>query len=255
MKRPSLQWYPGDWLKDPNLGQCSPAARGVWMDLLSLMHENDQSGEIRGTVAGLSRVCRCSPDEMSAALNDLANTTTADVLIAGVKLIVNGDMSRKCPGLSPECPEQITVINRRMNREKKDREYERLRKQKQRTEEVRPRSVPKKSRSLSSSSSSSSSSSYEEDTVLRDNNDHVDPTVWAEFVEHRKAIRKPLGKLSATKNRNILEAMTPAQQRQAVDTTIANNWVGIFPPKGGSNGKTDSPLERVQRAYDAELSG
>lgn len=81
---------------------------------------------------------------------------------------------------------------------------------------------------------------------------NVDATTWAEFVEHRRAIRKPLGKLSAQKNLNVLAAMSPADQRRAVDATIANNWVGIFPPKGTSNGKNETALDRIVRAYHEE---
>ena len=47
MKRPSFQFYPGDWLKDPALRSCSPAARGVWIDLVCLLHEMPQRGVFR----------------------------------------------------------------------------------------------------------------------------------------------------------------------------------------------------------------
>jgi len=43
-KAPSFQFYPGDWLKDPALRLCSPAARGVWIDLLCLMAESAERG-------------------------------------------------------------------------------------------------------------------------------------------------------------------------------------------------------------------
>lgn len=43
-KLPAFQFYPGDWLKDPNLRRCSPAARGVWVDMLCLMFECDPRG-------------------------------------------------------------------------------------------------------------------------------------------------------------------------------------------------------------------
>jgi len=46
-KLPSMQFYPGDWLKDPGLRACSPAARGVWMDVLCLMFEAEQRGVLR----------------------------------------------------------------------------------------------------------------------------------------------------------------------------------------------------------------
>lgn len=43
-KLPAFQFYPGDWMKDPNLRRCSPAARGVWIDLLCLMFECEERG-------------------------------------------------------------------------------------------------------------------------------------------------------------------------------------------------------------------
>lgn len=47
MKRPSFQFYPADWRKDANLRRCSPAARGVWMDVLCLLHDSDEYGIVR----------------------------------------------------------------------------------------------------------------------------------------------------------------------------------------------------------------
>lgn len=47
MKRPSFQFYPGDWQRNANLRRCSPAARGVWMDIMCLMHDSDEYGVLR----------------------------------------------------------------------------------------------------------------------------------------------------------------------------------------------------------------
>lgn len=44
MKLPSFQFYPGDWMKDPNLRRCSRAARGLWVDILCLMFECEDRG-------------------------------------------------------------------------------------------------------------------------------------------------------------------------------------------------------------------
>ncbi len=41
MKRPSFQFYPADWMSDLKLRRCSPAARGVWMDILCALHDSD----------------------------------------------------------------------------------------------------------------------------------------------------------------------------------------------------------------------
>jgi len=42
MSRPSFQFYPGDWSKNANLRRCSPAARGIWMDVLCLLHDSEE---------------------------------------------------------------------------------------------------------------------------------------------------------------------------------------------------------------------
>lgn len=41
MSRPSFQFYPGDWRKNANLGRCSYAARGAWVDVLCVLHDSD----------------------------------------------------------------------------------------------------------------------------------------------------------------------------------------------------------------------
>jgi hypothetical protein len=41
-----FHFYPGDWMKDPNLRRCSPAARGVLMDILCLMFECEERGRL-----------------------------------------------------------------------------------------------------------------------------------------------------------------------------------------------------------------
>lgn len=54
MKRPAFMFYPGDWRKDPALRVCSVAARGLWMDVLCLMHESDQYGHLSVNGVGIS---------------------------------------------------------------------------------------------------------------------------------------------------------------------------------------------------------
>jgi hypothetical protein len=106
MKLPFIKFFTGDWLKDPALSLCSPATRGVWIDLLCAMHELDRSGELRGTPAQLARAARCSTVEMSHALTELQTTGAADV----------GERN----GI-------VTVQNRRMKKEKTHREQMRER--------------------------------------------------------------------------------------------------------------------------------
>lgn len=42
--RPWLKFYPSEWRGDPRLRMCSIAARGLWMEMLCVMHEADPRG-------------------------------------------------------------------------------------------------------------------------------------------------------------------------------------------------------------------
>lgn len=45
-KLPAIQFYPGDWKKDPGVQALSFHDRGVWFEILLLMHESDQRGKL-----------------------------------------------------------------------------------------------------------------------------------------------------------------------------------------------------------------
>jgi len=47
MKRPSFQFYPGDWLEDIGLRASCLAARGLWADMLCFMHQGEPFGHLR----------------------------------------------------------------------------------------------------------------------------------------------------------------------------------------------------------------
>ncbi|AMV18235.1 hypothetical protein [Planctomyces sp. SH-PL14] len=82
-KLPAIQFYTGDWKKDPHLSRCRPATRGIWMDILCSIHDARGDGTVSGTVEQLSRECRCTPDEMAEAVEDLEQTGAAEVAHEG----------------------------------------------------------------------------------------------------------------------------------------------------------------------------
>lgn len=47
MKRPSFQFYPGDYLRDAGLRSCSVGARGLWMDMICHMHDGNPYGHLK----------------------------------------------------------------------------------------------------------------------------------------------------------------------------------------------------------------
>src|SRR5262245_17711629 len=76
MKRPSFQWYPNDWLSAPDVRACSIAARGLWIDMICMMHQGTPYGHLtingkvylEGTLAKISGI---SENEDKAALEEL----------------------------------------------------------------------------------------------------------------------------------------------------------------------------------------
>jgi hypothetical protein len=76
MKAPALQWYPGDWLRDLALQACSLRARGLWIEMINLMHDGVPYGHL-STEAGpisprkLAQMLHASGQEVSASLREL----------------------------------------------------------------------------------------------------------------------------------------------------------------------------------------
>lgn len=47
MKRPAFQFYPGDWLRSADLRSCSVGARGLWIEMICLMHDGSPYGYLK----------------------------------------------------------------------------------------------------------------------------------------------------------------------------------------------------------------
>lgn len=43
-KMPAFQFYPGDWRKDPGVQALDYETRGIWLEILCLMHESEERG-------------------------------------------------------------------------------------------------------------------------------------------------------------------------------------------------------------------
>ena len=120
---PFMQWFVEDWLTDLELSRCAPSTRGIWCDAICQMHREGRTGTLKGTTEELARLCRCSPQEMVAAVKELEKTGAAN--------------ARFCNGV-------VTLVNRRMQKEHKHRENTAERQRKHRCEpsNVTPTSRP-----------------------------------------------------------------------------------------------------------------
>jgi hypothetical protein len=84
MKLPFMKFFPRDWMGDEALRLCSLPARGLWIDLLCLMHSSPRRGYLQ-TANGLplpleqiARMTGCSTDEVTRLLQELKDSGTCD---------------------------------------------------------------------------------------------------------------------------------------------------------------------------------
>ena len=101
-KRPAFQFYPADWRTDPSLRLCSMLARGLWIEMMAIMHDGDPYGHL--TTQG-----RVISDDM---LSRLVGEPAAAIKRALKDLETNGVFSRTHDGI---------IFSRRMVRDEEIR--------------------------------------------------------------------------------------------------------------------------------------
>jgi len=109
MKAPADQFYYGDWLRDVELQSASACSRGVWINMLARMWFANPRGELHGTREGLAKLSISTLDEF-------------DTFWKEAQALGFCYTSQNSNGI-------LTVRNRRMFREEKAREANRLRQQ------------------------------------------------------------------------------------------------------------------------------
>lgn len=155
-KAPAFQFYVKDWLSDPLLQQASPISRGVWINLLCYMWEADKRGMLESTPLKLMRLGSASLDEVNHFLNDIKDLEFGDV---------ETEENVTFPIMEHNCNMKVTLINRRMYADYKDKENTRLRVKKHReAKKVKQKGNGEGNEEITPSSSSPSPSSSPKQT-------------------------------------------------------------------------------------------
>ena len=98
-KLPAIQFYPGDWRKDPGVQALSFHDRGVWFEIILLMHESDERGKL--LLNG-----KPMPESALARLLGLDNQNLTTTLTTLLEF-----------GVASRCEESGAIICRRMIRD------------------------------------------------------------------------------------------------------------------------------------------
>lgn len=179
-KLPAFQFYPGDWRKDPAVQSLDYECRGVWIELLCLMHESSERGKI--VIHN-----RAATDDEIARMLGLSPEIAKQILS---KLEANGVAKR--------CPNTGALMNARMVRDQEIRDAKveagragGLAKAKQTPS--KPPSKSQANRGSSVSSSVSSSSTTTSTTVPRKSSASGSVTDVDTIVEALNTIRVEAG--------------------------------------------------------------
>ena len=100
-KLPAIQFYPGDWRKDPGVQALSFHDRGVWFEIILLMHESDERGKL--LLNG-----KPMPEQALARLLGLDNQNLTNTLTTLLDF-----------GVASRCEETGAIMCRRMLRDEK----------------------------------------------------------------------------------------------------------------------------------------
>ena len=135
-KPPAFQFYVMDFMTDAD--GLTSTSNGIWIRMLCKLHRAPNRGEITTTVKAWCRKCNCSEDELMQFINENEDEEIANLTLTDGKL---------------------TVISRRMLRERKEREQANIRQKRYEEKKRKEETLTDPDENLTPPSSSSSSSS------------------------------------------------------------------------------------------------
>jgi len=251
-KLPAFQFYPGDWRKDPGVQALDFYERGVWFEMLCLLHESDERGVM------LLNGKPMSDEALARTLGlDKQNLTTALT-----KILDYGVATRRESDGAIVCRRMVRDEELRQTRKKAGKLGGNpvLLKQNP-TTPVKQNPTP----SSSSSSSSSTTTSVVQDKSAAtasgfDWDSDCPPslktpeaaTAFDRWQEYRRE-----SKLAKWKPVTIRACLAKFERHgakafaDAVEQSISNGWRGLFEPGGGSGGTRERKNDRNTYGQDA----
>ena len=281
MKRPSFQFYPADWRKDPSLSVCSLAARGLWIDMLCIAHESDDYGTlaINGKPMTAQQIARSVGESADTVADLLTELESAGVLSRRddgaifCRRMIRDERLRQVRAAAGKLGGNPALLNKKSKQNAPITESEGLDllnlASKQST-------TPSSSASASTSKAKANPLSPSEIAPLgglsadettqptrRKRQPKPKPSVdltngelpawiplddWQAFVDHRRQIKKPATRRAQTMLIDELDRLRQRNQSPSavLRQSVMRGWAGIFEVKGDGNGtNTGQPRESV----------
>jgi hypothetical protein len=240
-KLPAIQFYPGDWRKDVGVQSLSYHDRGVWFEMLMLMHESEVRGKLMLGGKAMS-------DEILASVLRIR----IEVLTETIKTLIDR-------GITERDKRTGALINRRMIRDEELRAENRhkvsgWRKAKKIKNNCNQDVLPLVTELLPLSSSSSSSSITTTKTTTQQSDFQlpawINPETWKTYLDVRKGKggkETPRAWDAVIKQLGIFRARGH-DPNAILETSIRSKWIDVYEPqKNGNGGKING--KSADRAY------
>jgi len=170
LKQPAMQFYVGDWLRD--VAPLTAAECGAWINVLCYLHDREPRGEATHTLERWAQIMHVEDAQAADLIGRLAETEVANVFgpdgqaLRGryaCNALRNALVTPRNAAENGRCNAGITLVSRRMVRERKKLSSNALRQRRHRDrrKDVTPRNADQNGESNAPSSSSSSSSSIQ----------------------------------------------------------------------------------------------
>jgi hypothetical protein len=210
---PFIKFYPSDWLSEESLRLVSPAARGLWIDMLCLMAKNDRRGylEVNGGVnpslIQLGRLVGMSAQEIEPLLEELKSAGTCSV-------DANGTLFSRRLVRDTDAYEKAVSYGKKGGNPK-------IKNKKQNGDRVNPPVKPNQQPSLGSGF-----------WVLTYGFSDKFHEVWCDWIAYRREKKlKPLTQKGEEQLTKRLAEMGEYRATAAIQYSMAQNWQGIFEEK------------------------
>lgn len=215
-----IKFYPKDWLAEHSLKACSLAARGLWMEMLCLMSDNEERGFLKYDADALAMVVGKGADEIKLLLYELEQAHV---------------FSRD---------EHGRIFSRRMVRDhgrlQASRKFGKRGGNPALLYNLHPApphdSEDDRSKMLDTTVALTPTDNHTLNPLFLDHDFYV---AWSQFVEHRRDMKKPLSSKAAGLILKDCKKWGAKVATCALEESIKNGWQGVFEPK-----KHTSKMER-----------
>jgi hypothetical protein len=252
-----LQFYPNDWLAEPSVRACSLAARGLWIDMLSLMHLSPRRGYLLSasgsplTPEHLARMTGCTAEEATRLIAELRSSgcfnCTDDGVIYSRRMVRDEQKRERCreagrrgggnPNLRKPLVSEPTFKGGSKGGSKGGVKPQRPETRDQREDPPNPPpgGTPKATPEAVPLPAELDQPAFRE--------------AWASWLAYRTSRRKPVSDKAARMQLAKLAPVGPVAAVACIEASIANDYQGLFPEKytAGAAGRAPPHLDHAAK--------